>query len=112
LLASYSNQYWLDGKLKNYPDDWNEERKDNLSDNNAFVSWFNDNFEAGDGYECSKKEFDCMLKESACKDCNAKDEITRMKLNIRYDSQMRKSVNKKMTKGFWIGFRSIQQDNE
>jgi hypothetical protein len=112
LIASYSNQYWVDKKLKNYPADWNEERKDNLSDNNAFASWFNDNFEVGEGFECSNHDFKEMFKDSPCKDSNAKDEIARMKLNIKYDYEKGKMINKKRFKGFWIGFKKCEFSEE
>ena len=47
LVAQYSNQYWIEKKLKDYPDEWNSERRDNLEENHQFASWFNENFEIG-----------------------------------------------------------------
>ena len=93
-------------EINGYPEEWDEERKDNLNDNNVFKTWFNESFEVGANFECSKKEAEELFNASNCKDMKLKDELVRLKLGIEYKAEKRIYYNKKQVRGVYVGFKS------
>jgi hypothetical protein len=110
LITTYSRAYWIEKKLKPYPDDWAKEAKENMADNDKFGEWFNDTFETGVGYTLYKDDFTSMFSSSPVKSLKAKDEVARLSNGCRYESQMKKNITTStgvsvQKKGFWVGFR-------
>lgn len=105
LIFTYSKNYIEKGELLPYPEEWNEEAKENIADNNKFAEWFNDNFEIGTGLECWKCEFELILPNDF-KNIKIKDELSRMKIIFKYDSQKRE----KGKKGVYIGFKRRDEE--
>jgi phage/plasmid-associated DNA primase len=103
LIFQYSKMYIDEGNIKPHPDDWSDETKDVCADNNKFTIWFDEHFETGDLFKICKKDFESIVKVNDMGDINVKDELKRMRINFRYDSQMREGGKK----GFYIGFRHI-----
>lgn len=111
LLTDYSKAYYDDGGLKPYPQEWAEENKDAINDNNKFKTWFEDNFECGDDndiYQCHKEELEWRLRQGGFDKIKWKDKLTGMKVKFRYDSQAR--VGRK--KGWYYGFRPTPEDDD
>jgi phage/plasmid-associated DNA primase len=104
ILFTYSRDYIINDCLKPYPDEWDEEAKENLADNNKFSEWFNEEFEIGEDYVCFKVDFEEILP-SAFKSLKIKDELARMKIKFKYESQKRAMVDGVKKKGAFIGFR-------
>lgn len=109
-IAYYSHQYWIEKKLKPYPDDWAKEAKENMADNDKFGEWFNDRFETGVGYTLFKDDFLNVFSSSPVKSLKAKDEVARLSNGCRYESQMKKTITTPtgrsiQRKGYWVGFR-------
>lgn len=110
LIFSYSRDYLMNDALKPYPEEWNEEAKENLADNNKFAEWFYEYFEVGVGFECFKGDFEDVMPNEF-KSLKIKDELARMKVAFKYDSQKRgKGANRK--KGAFIGFKKIEKTEE
>jgi phage/plasmid-associated DNA primase len=110
LITTYSRAYWIDKKLKPYPDDWANEAKENMADNDKFGEWFNDTFETGVGYTLFKDDFTRIFSSSPVKFLKAKDEVARLSNGCRYESQMKETIKtisgrSVQKKGFWVGFR-------
>lgn len=106
LIFSYSKSYYEDKKIKPYPNDFKQEAKENVEDNNQFQTWFEDNFEIGKDFKISKSDLENSIP-STLKGITIKDELRRMKVPYSYDSQMRL----KGKKGFFIGFQRVENDN-
>jgi phage/plasmid-associated DNA primase len=129
LIFQYSKKFVDDEyALKPYPSDWQESTTQIVDDNNLFVSFFFQNFFIppphpkvdnasdvvvdDDNKVCiSKEDVEFILKDFKGK-INFKDELKRMKLNITYDSQLRKKNQLgKWTKGFFVGLRERREDD-
>jgi hypothetical protein len=129
LIFQYSKKFVDDEyALKPYPSDWQESTTQIVDDNNLFVSFFFQNFFIppphpkvdnasdvvvdDDNKVCiSKEDVEFILKDFKGK-INFKDELKRMKLNITYDSQLRKKNQLgKWTKGFFVGLRERLEED-
>jgi phage/plasmid-associated DNA primase len=102
LIFSYSKLYATEKKLKPYPVEWNEDAEENMADNNKFESWFKDNFELGSEFECGRQELDNYMPVEF-KNLKIKDELTKMKIPFKYNSQERKKGYKE--RGLYLGFK-------
>ena len=105
LILSYSNKYWNEKKLKDYPAEWNEEAEDVMNDNNEFSEWFKDVFEIKAGAYIHKASFETILNASKYKNLKIKDELARMKIQYKYESQKQEYEGGVRKKGFWVGFK-------
>jgi hypothetical protein len=112
LILSYSNKYWNEKKLKEYPVEWNEEAEDVMKDNNQFSEWFKDTFEIKEGATIHKTDFETILNASIYKNLKIKDELARMKISYKYESQKEKCEKGKKRKGFWVGFKEREPEPE
>ena len=117
LIMTYSNQYWLDKKLKEYPKEWEEEAKEAMDDNDQFSEWFKEHFEICKEGKIHKNVLEEELKYSPHKSLKIKDELKRMKIWFKYDSQEQhyqklplSEYKAKKFKGFWTGFSMIGCD--
>jgi hypothetical protein len=111
LILTYSNKYWIEKSLKEYPIEWKDDADEVMNDNNKFEEWFKDTFEIKDDYLISKQSFESILNNSSFKNIKIKDELKRMKINFKYDSQRQEyDDNGKRIKGFWIGFKENDDD--
>lgn len=107
LIFTYSNKYFIEKKLKKYPREWEEDADEVMEDNNEFEEWFKDTFEIGVGYFVHKEAFEFILNNSKFKGLKMKDELARMGLSCKYESQRWEAINGVRKKGFWVGFREI-----
>lgn len=105
LILTYSNKYFNEGKLEEYPREWEEDADEVMEDNNEFERWFRDTFEIGAGYFIHKEAFEFILNNSKFKGLNMKDELARMGVSCKYESQRKETINGVQKKGFWVGFR-------
>lgn len=112
LILSYSNKYWNEKKLKEYPTEWNEEAEDVMKDNNQFSEWFKDTFEIKEGAMIHKTDFETIMNASKYKNLKIKDELVRMKIAFKYESQKEVSEKGKKRKGFWMGFKEKDPEPE
>jgi hypothetical protein len=113
LILTYSNKYWKEKKLKEYPSEWNEEAEDVMKDNNEFSEWFKDTFEIKEGAMIHKTDFETILNASKYKNLKIKDELARMKISYKYESQKEVSEKGKgKRKGFWVGFKEQEPEPE
>jgi hypothetical protein len=118
LIMSYSNRYWNDKQLLEYPAEWLEGANEIMMENDKFSEWFYDNFEVGTDKQTHKSAFEDVCKSAQLKNLKIKDEITRLKIQVKYDSQKenykKEIVNgvasSKKYKGFWIGFQLKTKD--
>jgi hypothetical protein len=102
LIYSYSKQFVDDGyKLKTYPKDWELETKDTIEQNSKFKDFFEDFFEIDSEGKVSKRQIETRMKEFLRGNYNIKDELKKLKINFRYNSQERKNGDK----GFFYGFK-------
>jgi phage/plasmid-associated DNA primase len=106
LLLDYSHRYATTHSLAPYPKDWKEERDEVLQENNQFQYWFDNTFETGPTYECSKAEWLSAVAEGARQGLvkttiKVKDELKKMGLTYKYDSQLCQGG----TRGWYKGFR-------
>ena len=108
LIFQYSKKYIDKGSIEPHPDDWSEETKDVCADNNKFTLWFDEHFEIGDDFQISKKELETELKIHNMGSINIKDELKRMSIKFKYDSQKKL----KGSKGVYIGFQIINENIE
>jgi hypothetical protein len=109
LLASYSNKYAEEKKLKEYPTDWKEEADEQMASNNEFEEWFSNTFEFHPDNVISKREFDYCINITKFKGYSVskvKDELTKMKKWFKYKSQ-EKITGSGTIKGVWYGFKKI-----
>ena len=108
LLCTYSNHYWLEKKLKDYPVEWKDEADQAMEDNNKFSEWFRENFDIHPDSRIRKDQFESILQCSKYKDTDLKhikDNLTCMKISYTYNSQFEVSIDKKRYKGLWTGFK-------
>tara|TARA_R110002126_G_scaffold136478_2_gene281035 strand:+ start:247 stop:2778 length:2532 start_codon:yes stop_codon:yes gene_type:complete len=119
LIMSYSNRYWNDKKLLEYPAEWAEDANEIMMENDKFSEWFYENFDVAEGKQTHKTAFDDMCKNNQLKNMKIKDEITRLKIGVKYDSQkqnykrIREMDGKESLikyKGFWVGFQIKEKD--
>lgn len=110
LILTYSNQYYIEQKLKDYPPEWKEQADEVMKDNNKFEEWFYETFEVKEGALISKKMFESILNNSPYKNIKIKDELTRMKIDYKYDSQKTDYMNGTRYKGYWIGFKMVEEE--
>ncbi len=77
-------------------------------DNNKFEQWFEENFIVGNGedFKVSRKVFEEMISHSNCKYIKPKDELKRMKIPFKYDSQVRYLTS---VRGTYTGFKVIEK---
>lgn len=107
LIFNYSYEYCKEKCIKPYPNEWNEEAKENIADNNKFQAWFNDNFEIGKDFACAKKQFETMMPQEL-KNIKIRDELKRMKIIFDYKSQERITGYKE--KGVFYGFKRKEEE--
>jgi hypothetical protein len=126
LIFSYSKKFVDDGsKLKAYPKEWLEVKKEQVDGNNTFNDFFNSNFVVAPYIEnkdflitegktaeqihnervlyanrIPKQEIDKFLEKERIK-VNFKDELKRMKIAFKYDSQFKSGGYK----GFYLGIK-------
>ena len=113
LLLQYANRFVTSQKLAPYPADWDKERKEVLEENNTFQYWFDNTFEKGVDFECSKKDWMEAVAEGARQgqvkhNLKVKDELKRMGMPYNYDSQ----VCKNGTRGWYTGFKVKPSSDE
>ena len=94
LIFQYSQMYINEGCIKPHPEDWNNETKDVCADNNLFGVWFDEHFEIGDNFMISKKLLENELKFNNMSDINIKDELKRMRIKFKYESQKKLKGNR------------------
>lgn len=104
LIFTYSKHYADEKKLRPYPDEWKEEADEVMVDNDKFASWFNDRFVVGADKIISKKDFEYLVSLLPMKGVNVKDELKRMRVAFKYDSQMYQMIDGKRVKGWYVGF--------
>jgi len=104
LIFTYSKHYADEKRLRPYPDEWKEEADEVMDENDKFASWFNDRFVVGADKMISKKDFEYLVSLLPMKGVNVKDELKRMRVAFKYDSQMRKREEGKIIKGWYVGF--------
>jgi phage/plasmid-associated DNA primase len=109
IIFTYSKDYIEKNCLRPYPEEWDEEAKENIADNNKFSEWFDETFEVGDDFICFKVDFE-NVTPSEFKSLKIKDELARMKIKFKYDSQMKsKSIDGSRKKGAFVGFRLSEE---
>eukprot|EP01041_Mallomonas_annulata_P013431 gene13431-28480_t len=106
LIYKYSHMFATSGNIKPYPNDWKDVTDDVCKENNKFTTWFDENFEVGEECIISKGEFDEKIRQYTGGKINIKDELKRMRIKFKYDSQKRE----KGQKGFYIGFKISKSD--
>jgi hypothetical protein len=113
-IARYSKKYWEERKLEYYPEDWQNERSDDIEDNNKFKTWFYENYEIdcdGVTYRTDIEEF--VKVSGKFRDVKIKDEIKRIGVKCVYSSQKKgKIVRGVQQKGEYCGFKKIIQFEE
>ena len=113
LLCTYSNHYWVEKKLKDYPVEWKDEADQAMEDNNKFSEWFRENFDIHPDSRIRKDQFESILQCSKYKDIDLKhikDNLTCMKISYTYNSQFEVSIDKKRYKGLWTGFKQKMEE--
>lgn len=113
LLAQYSNHYWNEKTLKEYPNEWNLEAQENMNENNKFDEWFNENFtsdlfqiKSGEkGLFIGKQSMTDMLP-SNLQNVKINDELKRMRIEFTYD----KAKRYKTARGCYVGFGLKKQE--
>ena len=114
LLMIYANYYANEYELRPYPKEWEYEALDDVTTTNNFNNWFENNFIVGKNFHCHNEIFSDKLKKAELGFIKAKDEFRRMKLNFKYESQLRlkqgdEGYYKPMAKGYWVGFKCIDE---
>ena len=87
---------------------------DDVTETNNFNTWFENNFIVGENFHCHNEVFSDKLKKAELGFIKAKDEFRRMKLDFKYESQLRlkqedEGYYKAKAKGYWIGFKCIDE---
>lgn len=111
LIFKYSKMYCEEKQLKPYPAEWNEDARENIAENNKFQEWFENVIDVGVGFECWKCDFEAHLP-TELKNIKIKDELTRMKIAYKYDSQQRGTKEHKGKKGIYIGFKIREEETD
>jgi hypothetical protein len=109
LIYSYSKQFVEDGyKIKPYPVEWQIETNEVIVDNNKFKEFFYNNFEIDPDGMISKMDLEDIIKEKLKGgNYNYKDELKKLRICYKYDSQLQKNKQK----GFYKGFKVIKSDD-
>lgn len=108
LIFEYSQKYFQEKKLEEYPTEWKQEKTESLESNNEFLSWFNDTFEIGSEYSIARKEIE-MEHKAQFDRWKLQDELKRYKIQFTYNAQQQKKVNRVNSKGVFYGFRFKQE---
>jgi hypothetical protein len=95
-------------KLKTYPKDWELETKDVIEQNSKFKDFFEDYFEIDSEGKVSKRQIETRMKEFLRGNYNIKDELKKLRINFRYNSQERENGDK----GFFHGFKLATSKEE
>jgi phage/plasmid-associated DNA primase len=95
-------------KLCKYPDDWKQQSEDVVEQNNRFKEFFEENIESVKDGEISNKDLKDILSTYREGEINFKDELVKMKIIYKYDSQLKKDGKK----GWWIGIRKVKEEPE
>jgi hypothetical protein len=111
LIATYSKMYWEEKSLKEYPKEWSDDADEVMNDNNQFSEWFEETFEVGSDYMIHKAHFNDIFDNSPHKNLKIKDELTRLKIPFKYDSQKQEYENGTRHKGWWVGFKKRKDNN-
>jgi hypothetical protein len=114
LIYEYSQAFVTDGyKMKPYPKEWKEETDNIVADSDQFSDFFHMWFTEEQGAQMAKKNVDELLKELNKGHVNFKDELKRIKVNFKYNSQGRMPGSS--VKGVYEGFRKrtdMEMDND
>ena len=105
LLMTYSNDYWINKKLKKYPEEWNEQKKEVCIGNNKLEEWILETFEFNENFSLFKPDLEEMIKCQGFNNVNITDTLAALKKGIKYKSQERITINKIQKKGLFIGIR-------
>jgi hypothetical protein len=104
LIYQYSKSFVDDGyKMKPLPKDWEEESENIVASNNKFQEFFDRYFIADPNEKISKKRIEEIMTDCNIH-ANIKDELIKMKLNVKYKSQ-EKCKGSGGVKGVWEGIR-------
>jgi phage/plasmid-associated DNA primase len=112
LIFTYSHDYAITQKLKDYPAEWETEKNEVMADSDAFGSWFEEHFETGKDFMTYKEDWDQLFKyDVLVKNLKPKDEFARLKIPCIYDCNKQVYIpiegtkKSRKTKGYWLGFR-------
>jgi len=114
LIFSYSKKYFENGCLSPVPIEWLKEKEEAVEDLNKFENWFYDNYQIIEGGSTSKKSLDEEISHTSFKNkkINLKDELKRMKIPFKYNSQEQVYINGVRHKGVYYGFKKIEENGE
>ncbi len=114
LLFKYSKKYADEQQLVEVPADWLKQAKEATTDNNKFQSFFENNFEVGEGFFISTARLTFIISQNkgisgSTKDI--KDELKAMRIKFEYKSQDKgdKGNGEGYQKGWWYGFKPIEE---
>ena len=113
LIYQYSQAFYNDGlKMKSYPEDWNETTKQIIQETNKFQEFFEKWFIEDPNGTIAKKKLEEFLKENN-QHVHINDELIKMKITFKYNSQEKKGG----FKGWFSGFRQktpeeIEEENK
>lgn len=113
LIFESAHTYYKDQKLKPYPDEWKTENEQVIATNNTFADIFKE-FEYAPDYYIHKDEVATVLHQYGITYSQREfmGELKRFpQYKVSYSAQERKRINGKRVKGFWVGMR-LKQDNE
>lgn len=105
LLFSYSKKFHAQG-MAAYPADWKAEKDAVVQGNDTFREFFETAFVVGD-LKVSKQLVEQMLRPMG--KYNLRDELKRMGVQFKYDSQERMTINGTKHKGFYHGFGVVNE---
>lgn len=116
-IYTYSVAYHNERKLKPYPIEWDIMGKKIMNSNNDFLVWFDENFVVDVNGKVWKDTFSSLIDKKRVND----DDLKGLKKKFKYDSQKDGKTYKifvdgkevvKQEKGFWLGFRVRDNDEE
>ena len=107
LLFDYSQQFYLEGKLKPMPAEWQEITKNTIEDNSALESYIKDNCEFGSLYKLTRDEAEDICKILHIQFNHFKDEMSKLS-NVRYDKNARSGSRR----GVFVGIKRIDPYQE
>jgi hypothetical protein len=104
LIYQYSKAFVEDGyKMKPYPDDWMEETETIVEQADTFCDFFDEFFKEEVGASIGKKKVEQFLKDLNMKNVNFKDQLKRLKIKFKYESQKQVSIEDGGGKGVYHG---------
>lgn len=103
LIYEYSNKFITNGKLTEYPDEWNKETKATISDNNKFKEFFEKWFVVDSKAVVGKQVVEDILTKYPEKNIKIREELKRCGIPFEYDSV--KKAPKRREQGTYKGFR-------